>query len=133
MSQLKHRIAIGKIIDGEWKFDHYAGYSEYKNLRINKDGAVESAFFGHGDGASGNIYGIVWQDVSDTHRVEWGIRVGINEIYESDILCPNKQPSYQRRMYDIEEIIYELTDGSFNVRDVIGNVNENPELLETGK
>jgi len=142
MSQLKHRIAIGKVVDGEWKFDHYAGFSEHKTLRVNQDGAVERAFFGHGDGVSGNIYGIVWQDVSDTHRIEWGIKTYDKhgnplDIYDGDIFVDWNTGADG---VSTRPIIFELLTcascvsyDEFPMIEILGNIHENPELLEAGK
>ena len=156
MSQLKYRISIGKVVNGEWKFDHYAGFTELKTLRVSKDGAVERAFFGHGDGASGNIYGIVWQDVSDTNRVEWGCVHDGLDLYENDIVTApyylfqddGKYNYHGLIYYDKDDLLFGLgyvlvdkskqgiSDGIGNQLSeydgliLLGNLNENPELLE---
>ena len=142
MSQLKYRISIGKVVNGEWKHDHYAGFTELKTLRVSKDGAVERAFFGHGDGASGNIYGIVWQDVSDTHRIEWGIKTYDKhgdplDIYDGDIFVDwntgadgvSTRPIIFELLTCAESVSYD----EFPMIEILGNLNENPELLEAGK
>lgn len=154
MTQLKHRIAIGTITSGKWKFDHYAGFTELKTLRVNQDGAVERAFFGYGDGASGNIYGIVWQDVSDTHRIEWGCAMYFeNNIYRakkhvsigmSGWIVPKDTNIFIYHRYNGFYVIFMDGTGMRQIDinthnkwsdcfELIGNIHENPELLEAGK
>lgn len=102
MSQLKYRIAIGKIVDGEWKHERYATPDEMAYLKPKADGSgveklrlsihkamVDGEFLatriGIGHGEEIKLYGL-WQDVSDTHRIEWGIELNGISYYENDIL-----------------------------------------------
>jgi len=140
-----YRIAIK---DEQGKFLRYANVREMKYLRVSVDGKVEKlivntsidvfpprfplldiALENDSDDETISIYG-AWQDVSATHEVEWGTIDLHKPIYVNDIMRKSKQKEYQRDMYDIDDIIYRLIEGNFSAEDVIGNINENPELLE---
>jgi len=84
MTQLKHRIAIGKVVNGEWKFDHYATSQELELLKVSQDGRVFDMVQSRDNEPplrpvidwyqiNNTVYTLEWVDVSDTHRIEWGM------------------------------------------------------------
>ena len=84
-----YRIAIGTIIDGKWKFDHYATDEEYRNLRITPDGKVVSLKIQEHfrNPITGKpTYRIAETDVSETHKVEVGFTFEGNQYFQNDIL-----------------------------------------------
>lgn len=140
-----YRIAVYR--DG--KFDHYATPEELCLLRVNADGRVEALMVNgslvthpprfhlldvelddDGDTPMG-VYG-KWYDVSDTHKVEWGVYDPLADpqkcrIYENDIV--RDCGGVVKAQYDIKNIIYWMAEATIATEDVLGNIHENPELL----
>jgi hypothetical protein len=93
-----YRIKIGTIVDGEWKLDQYATEEELIRLKPSSDGGVlritdtRSSYLPDKmmidwDVTPTGIYLISdWQDVSDTHRIEWGTIYNGVAVYENDIV-----------------------------------------------
>lgn len=73
-----YRIAIGSMAFGDWKFVRYAIADEIGSLRVNRHGLVEMLVKQH--------YGYVWEDVSNTHKVEWGVMRNGKPLYVNDII-----------------------------------------------
>jgi hypothetical protein len=147
---MKYRIAIGNIVDKEWKFDHYATPEEIGSLRVSRTGIVEYLAKQH--------FGYLWQDVSDTHKVEWGCDHRGLELYENDIVKSEYYPFYdpysdtynyhgvihycnELNQFGIRYVLVNkdrlgINDGTVAVLDefydliFLGNLNENPELIE---
>lgn len=143
-----YRIAIFK--DG--KFDHYATPEEMNLLRVNAAGEVEaldaaiycsdfvdqsgtpfeiSEWAAEDDYYHGDIKG-QWSDVSETHKVEWGVYDPLADpqkcrIYENDIV--RDCGGVVKAQYDIKNIIYWMAEATIATEDVLGNINENPELM----
>ena len=153
MSQLKYRISIGKVVNGEWKFDHYARSQELELLKVSPDGRVFNMVQSQDYEppvrqvidwykANNTIYTLEWVDVSDTHRIEWGIKTYDKhgdplDIYDGDIFVDWNTGADG---VSTRPIIFEtLTCAScvsydeFPMIEILGNLNENPELLEAGK
>lgn len=143
-----YRIAIYKY----GKFDHYATPGEMETLRVNGNGEVEAldaaiykSDFANKDGIPFKIgewaaeddyyHGIImgqWTNVSDTHKVEWGVidyqdDPQHNKLYEGDIIKDGNKNSV---IDDIESAIYWIKECTICPSDVIGNIHQNPELLE---
>ena len=136
-----YRIKIVK--DG--KFVRYAIDEELMELRVNSDGKIEALVTVM---VRNNFAGFQWQDVSDTHEVEWGLYFNGNKkkypIYVGDILSITEDEigtdtEWVRKKYRIENAhqlfgIWSDCEGMINyvcmkIR-VIGNANVNHELLE---
>ena len=129
-----YRIAIYK----NGKFDHHATQEERYWLRINSSGLVQKVKNGLSQLFSG------WFDVSKTHKVEWGIEFNGVKFFDQDILETTvngkkiilimRHDNYIGSMwmegksdpYDIG--VY--CPGFEETFRVIGNVHQNPELLE---
>ena len=91
-----------------------------------------------------------WRDVSDTHQVEWGIEIDGKQYYHNDIFVSmyaltSNDPKGSKWIVECDEntgsfwfisehnreiqfsVLYPNIDEMLTV---IGNINENPELLE---
>ena len=139
-----YRISIGKEEDGKWVHERYATDDEHRHLHLMPDGnLIYCNFFSS------------WRDVSATHRVEWGYIEDGLRFYENDIarLCLyNGGKDGQDDRYYVGKVVFgnisshsnsgwhiELIDGkliqlivdcpSQDTR-IIGNIHENPDLLE---
>ena len=144
-----YRIAIYK----DSKFDHYAAPEEMETLRVNADGEVDAldaaiykSDFANKDGIPFDIgewaaedeyyHGIImgqWTNVSDTHKVEWGVYDPLADpqkcrIYEYDIVrdCGGRV----RGMTDIKDIMYCMSEATISTEAVFGNLHTYPEPLE---
>lgn len=143
-----YRIAIGTIVDGKWKFSHHATDDELKRLRISSDGKVfklQTILT-----QEGNEDYIGWLDVSETHKVEFGFVHKNKNYFHNDILNSlSSLTSYDKKgtkwlveydnstasfwitsTHDSEMQISVLCPGLDEMLSVIGNVNENSELME---
>lgn len=140
-----YRIKIVK--DG--KFVRYASTEEMKYLRVNAEGKVEMLSITPllATGYRENHTGLIafaeaehgWNDVSSTHDVEWGMLTQDKDgkpipIYDCDIYVDwntgldgvSTNPSVFRLYRDYNNLHLD----QFPIIEVIGNVNENPELLD---
>lgn len=118
-----------KIVDNG-KFVRYVREDQYLRLMVNKNGGVDMRWISNNE--------IEWQDVSDTHKVEWGIMTSDKHgnripIYDGDIYVDwntgleneHTRPSVFH-IWNMEHALDEM----FPMIEVIGNANLNPELLE---
>ena len=143
-----YRIAIGIIVDGKWKFSHYAAEYELETLRVNVKGTVQEAV--GVKRISGKLDGLVWKDVSETHKVEWGFVANGNKYYHNDICKSVTSLSSYDPIGTLFNIEYDNDTASFWLTSehdseiqisvlcpildecikVIGNINKIPEILE---
>jgi hypothetical protein len=129
------------------KFDHYATEEELQFLRVNAEGRVEKLFWlgcyneHYGKGAWIDVRKDgTWRDVSDTHKVEWGIQHPLGVFYSNDIAkCKNGSigivvvgsPDDFTLLFDTKNIGWcHPVEGFHGGTVTIGNIHENPELLE---
>lgn len=130
-----YRIAMYK--DGA--FQRHATDRELYRLRVNSSGLVESMIHELYEPFNG------WQDVSDTHKVEWGVECNGFAFYDNDILETTvyaqrwvvvmRYDDYIGRMWIDANEKDGFDFGSFcpgfeETFKVIGYVHQNPELLE---
>jgi hypothetical protein len=147
-----YRIAIYKIVDGKRVFDHYAS-DEMKYLRPMADGRGVETINTPGNPLS-DIFSFYyeqhgqltpkmwklgdWQDVSDTHEVEWGFE---KEYYVGDMIESKNEETI---FYDTEqqcfaigvrwlelrgengetEVMCDVMNIPDNCGNVIGNIHE---------
>ena len=147
---MKYRIAIGSMANKEWKFVRYAFAEEIGSLRVNRYGYVELLVKEH--------FGDMWEDVSSTHKAEWGCTHNGIDLYENDIVTSPNYPLQDNGEYNYHGVIYYdksshcfglcyalvnpkkagISDGVGNMLCdygnlvLLGNLNENPELLTIG-
>ena len=150
MTQLKHRIAIGKIVNGEWKHERYATPEEMEFLRVSASGKVERLSFNRfisvgefvGDHCAKTLQFNGWQDVSDTHRVEWGMETNDKDgnpldIYNGDIFVDWNTGIHDKCSKPVIFNLFEHYDflcaDQFPMVEILGNIHENQELLEEVK
>ena len=165
-SNIQYRIAIGKVENGEWKFDHYATENELTSLKPHTDGKIYMRSVTNRWKQEGFMYDSPycstislfsgWQDVSDTHMVEWGCCYNGMELYENDVVTAPYYPLQDDGKYNYHGLIYYdkdsllfglgymlvdkskrgISDGIGNQLSeydeliLLGNIHENPELLE---
>jgi hypothetical protein len=166
-----YRIAIYRNDNGKMVFDHYATKDELYLLKVAPDGRVFNMVQSRSSDPpmrpvidwyqiNNTIYSLEWQDVSETHRVEWGFTFEGNQYFQNDILkvwitkCDDEQELnefyyakiYYDHTYDCLMIHdtcleYDYTfanyaiewynnSDSFDSWEVSGNIHQNPELLE---
>lgn len=149
-----YRIAIYRYENGQRKFDHYAAEYELETLRVNVNGTVQEAV--GVKRISGKLDGLVWKDVSETHKVEWGCVHEDKALYENDIVTAEYYLFQDDGKYNYHGLLYYdeesycmglgyicvandkrgISDGignslcEFEDLILLGNINENPELLE---
>jgi len=124
-----YRIAIYK----NGKFVRYATQEERYWLRINSSGLVQKVK----NGLSQLFRG--WFDVSKTHKVEWGMLTSdknskLIPIYEGDIYIDWNTGIVSKptkpEVFDLFRDYNNLHPDQFPMIEIIGNVHQNPELLE---
>ena len=122
-----YRIKIVK--DG--KFVRYANESEMELLRVNSNGIIEE-LCGHIFNEN-IIDAMCWRPVSATHEVEWGDMLPTKDgnglaLFDRDIYRDTNTDIIHVYSHRGDYLNKWNKDWGKNV--VIGNVNENPELLE---
>lgn len=137
MTKILQRISVGKMDNGKWMHDHYASPEERDWIRPNADGVGVDSF--------GSCYDEAWEpevykdDVSDTHRIEYGIETGSKngttiEIYDGDIyvdwntgvegVCSVPQ------VFDILRNASHLSFDEWPMIEIIGNIHTNPDMMK---
>lgn len=137
-----YRIAIYE----NGRFSHYADEHELEFLRVSANGKVEelkwnSCYnndYGQGGWINLRTLGSFWQDVSDTHEVEWGthLRDWNTTIYVDDVI----ETISGKGVVCLDEygFYYQTIHGDCNMYDIAvngiktlyGNIHENPKLIE---
>ena len=136
-----YRIAIYK--DGA--FVRYAEPEEIGGIRVNRHGVVEKLSITYRQYTHNNerIPQMQWKDVSDTHKVEWGLCIDGKRRYENDIMHIVGGKECGATYYGV---MIQNTYGFFYVEHgpdmewedycdvvgyecVIGNANENPKYM----
>jgi len=149
-----YRIALFK----DNKLIRYADANYMRYLRVSPSGRVQkikASIFWKGEDVSSAYFKVLpvrsahpatcakvcceWLDLSDTHKVEWGMLTSDKDsklipIYDGDIYVDWNTGIVSKptkpEVFELFSFYNNLHPDQFPMVEIIGNVHQNPELLE---